>query len=429
MAGISVGGLVSGLDTASIISQLMQIESLPQNALKNRIDLTGQRVSAYQSVNTRLASALAAAEKLVKDPAWGPTGATSSAASVVATSTVGAATGTITFSVDRVARAHSLASPAVPQTAAVVESGRTSLTVNQGGTTTEVALVGEDAVSVARAINGAGAGVRANAIAVGGGAYRLQVTSLRPGEEGTFTVDGLTVDDTVTATGQDALIRVGGTLPVQSADGRFIDVLPGTSFTVSSVATDVQVTVRRDDAAVTASVKAMVDTVNTALQEIGSRTRTVAGGKAAVLSGDSLLRGLTQQLLSSTTASGTSPAEAGIQVSRGGELTFDAEAFGRLVATDPARAQDLVRGVADRLVTITRDASSSTGSVTTAATRLQDTVRGLGDQVAAWDTRLALRRSNLERQYSALETALGSLQTQSSWLSGQLAGLPSWSAR
>ncbi len=429
MVGMSIGGLVSGLDTASIISQLMQIESLPQNALKNRVDLTGQRVSAYQSVNTRLASALAAAEKLTKDPAWGPTGATSSAPSVVATSTSGAATGTVTFSVDRVARAHSLASPAVAQDAAVVATGRTSLTVTRGGAGTEVPLDGEDALSVARALNASGTGVRANAIAVGGGAYRLQVTSLQPGEAGAFTVDGLTVDPAVTATGQDALIRVGGTLPVQSADGRFTDVLPGTSFTVSSVATDVQVTVRRDDAAVTASVAAMVDTVNTALQEISSRTRTVVGGTSGPLAGDSLLRGLTQQLLSSTTANGTSPADAGLQVSRNGQLTFDAEAFGRLLATDPARARDLVQGVADRLVTVTRDASSSTGTVTTAATRLQDTVRGLGDQVAAWDTRLELRRSNLERQYSALETALGSLQNQSSWLSSQLAGLPSWSSQ
>ena len=40
-----------------------------------------------------------------------------------------------------------------------------------------------------------------------------------------------------------------------------------------------------------------------------------------------------------------------------------------------------------------------------------------------WDTRLELRRSGLEKQFSNLEVALGKMKQQSSWLAGQLAGL------
>jgi len=52
-------------------------------------------------------------------------------------------------------------------------------------------------------------------------------------------------------------------------------------------------------------------------------------------------------------------------------------------------------------------------------------ITGLNEQVASWDVRLDLRKTALERQWSALEVSLSKLQSQSSWLSGQLAGLPS----
>ena len=45
------------------------------------------------------------------------------------------------------------------------------------------------------------------------------------------------------------------------------------------------------------------------------------------------------------------------------------------------------------------------------------------DSIANWDLRLAQRRTTLERQYSALEVALGQLQSQSTWLASQLSSL------
>ena len=318
-----------------------------------------------------------------------------------------------------------VASPTVAAGGSVVEDGRTELTLLQGGVATTVPLEGSDPVSVAKAINASGAEVRAVALPVANGVYRLQVTSLATGEAGAFSVQGLTVDDAVTVQGQDARILVGGTLPVQSADGRFTDVLPGTTFTVGAVVADVQLTVRKDDLAVTASVKAVVDALNAALKEIGTASRSGAGA----LSGDSLLRSLTQQLVSTVSGGTTSAVAAGVQTTRTGEVAFDAERFTSLLTSDPTRARTLVEGIASRVAEVARAASSaSDGTVTVAARRRQDSIRGLNEQVAAWDTRLEMRRATLERQYSALETALGSLQSQSSWLAGQLGGLPSWSS-
>ena len=43
MANTSIGGLVSGLDTATIISQLMQLEAQPQTRLKTKVTVGAER--------------------------------------------------------------------------------------------------------------------------------------------------------------------------------------------------------------------------------------------------------------------------------------------------------------------------------------------------------------------------------------------------
>ena len=44
----------------------------------------------------------------------------------------------------------------------------------------------------------------------------------------------------------------------------------------------------------------------------------------------------------------------------------------------------------------------------------------LRTNIADWDVRLAARQSALQKQYSALEVALGKLKNQSTWLAGQV---------
>ena len=46
------------------------------------------------------------------------------------------------------------------------------------------------------------------------------------------------------------------------------------------------------------------------------------------------------------------------------------------------------------------------------------------DSIADWDIRLASAQDALTRQFSALEVSLGKMQNQASWLSGQIAQLP-----
>src|SRR5688572_7332533 len=75
---MSVDGLVTGLSTTDMITQLMKAEAMPQTALKNKVTAQNKAVTAYQAVNTKLAALTTAATALGADAAWNPVKATSS---------------------------------------------------------------------------------------------------------------------------------------------------------------------------------------------------------------------------------------------------------------------------------------------------------------------------------------------------------------
>jgi flagellar hook-associated protein 2 len=68
------------------------------------------------------------------------------------------------------------------------------------------------------------------------------------------------------------------------------------------------------------------------------------------------------------------------------------------------------------------------GTLTLKIQSQEGMVKSLGDQIASWDLRLASRREGLQKTYAALEVSLSNLQSQSSWLSSQIASLPSMSS-
>ena len=104
---------------------------------------------------------------------------------------------------------------------------------------------------------------------------------------------------------------------------------------------------------------------------------------------------------------------------------------------DPAKAQRLlngsgegdtaVGGVAQRLLAVAKSATdTTTGSLVSLANGKDTQATDLQKRIDDWDLRLELRQQTLTRQFTAMESALGTLQNQSSWLSSQLGSLPTW---
>lgn len=451
--GLSIGGLSSGLDTTTIISQLMAVEAQSQTALKNRATAVEKQITALQSINTRFSSITAATAKLlpstslgVTSPgaAWSATTATSSSSAVTATAraSADARPGSVSFSVNRLATNHSVvtgAPAAADQTVVAGPPFEVAVEFPAAGTAAVRLLVGGSGTvaDVAAAINDdASLGMRATVLQVGAGEYRLQVSSSTPGAAGAFEISGMEDalgEEVLLVQGQDAEIDLGGGFLLTSATGSFDELLPGASIRPTAVTTDpVTVTVARDTSAGSSAAKALVETVNTALAELRAQSSSTPGASGSksvsgALAGDAVVRSTIQDLLSAVSGSSASPAPAGVQLTRDGTLVFDQAAFDDLVAKDPARAEALVSGLAERVAAVaTRASDPVSGTFTTSITGRRSTVTDLNDQVERWDTRLELRRTTLERQFASLETVLSGLKSQSSYLSSQIAGLPTY---
>jgi flagellar hook-associated protein 2 len=69
-------------------------------------------------------------------------------------------------------------------------------------------------------------------------------------------------------------------------------------------------------------------------------------------------------------------------------------------------------------------AEGGPGRISSAITSKESQISSLKSNIESWDSRLAMKEKMLQRQYTALETALGKAQSQGAWLSSQLANLP-----
>jgi flagellar hook-associated protein 2 len=452
MASMGIDGLVSGLNTTDLINQLMSVESAPQTALKTKQSETTKLVTALQAMNVKVASLAQSATKAATAASWNATKATSSAASVTGATSATSQPTALSFTVDAVATGQ-ISLTKTTDLAALVGAGKTLTIKAADGTLTEIAA-GTDAASTASAISSSKAGVSAVAVTVGGGT-RLQLTSTATGLTHGFEVFVGTAADVTAGTATqlsvdevqkagDAKITLwagvnGVEQQVSSASNTFTDVLGGTSFTVSKVETDpVTLTVSRDTAALTSLGSSLVSSLSLVFSEISSQTASstttdsdgrsiVTGG---VLSGTSQVRTLQQSLQSAASypVDGVSPSAVGISMDKDGNFTFDQAKFTAALAADPEKVQKVMVGIAQRVADVANAASDSkTGTLTQEITGQQGLVKDLGDQIDSWDTRLALRKEGLQATYSALEVTLSGLQSQSSWLAGQLASLPSYS--
>ncbi|SDX87886.1 flagellar hook-associated protein 2 [Modestobacter sp. DSM 44400] len=460
MAGLNVG-LISGLDTASLIGQLIQVEANPQTLLKNKLVDTRSDAKAYRAVNTKFDALRSAAEALTKAATWSAAKATSSSTSVTATASASASAGSLTFGVTQLAATHTIFSNGPAFDSATAAFGATSLTIaDADGDTAPVGItLAADATlaDAVAAINASNAGVTAAAVNTGSG-YRLQVTSTASGLDGAFTLDSnfpVEADPTqtrglvVATNGRDATLDLGGGVTATSSSNTFRDLMPGVSITVSTAdGTPTTIAVSSDPESLTAAVAAMVTAANDVLSSIKGFTDSSGTSTTAVLKGDSSLRRLASSVLESVANAigGTASASAaGIQLTREGKLTFTADTFAKTLQSDPALARKLVDGspatttngvttpavpgVAQRLFTLATTATDSTTGTLTLLAKGQDTLAtDLQKRIDDWDLRLATRRNTLERQFAAMESALGTLQNKSSWLSSQISSLPRWSS-
>jgi flagellar hook-associated protein 2 len=463
---MSVDGLVSGMDTTTLISQLLKADAAPQTALKSRLSATQNAASAYRTVNTVFAAIRAAAEALTPAALSAARKASSSDVSVSASAAATAVVGSsVSFTVKQTASTQSLITKAgwTSPTTKVRDQSAPSWPIDIINKTTGVSVgtvdLAPDATltDAAAAINAKKLGITASVIRTAKDEYRLQLTSQTSGAAGAFTIASTTDDPALpgssfqeTIPGQDATLDLGGGIVAKSATNTFTDLLAGVSITVSKGQTaSTTIAVGNDVDGVTTKVQTLVDAVNSALTTVKSYTSN-APGSTATLKGEFRLTSLASQVLnavSSAVGADGSPAKVGLELTKDGKINFKKEKFTSALTDTPELAQRMiagqvaslgadgvvgggddkvaVTGIAGRLLDIAKKASdSTTGSIVALANGQDSLAEDIQDRIDAWDLRLAKRKETLTRQFTAMETALSSLKNQSSWLSGQISSLP-----
>lgn len=445
---IQFSGLASGLDTASIISQLMAVEAAPQNALKTRVATQQSQVTALQQANTAFAALATAAKSFATGSTWTKLTATSSSPDVSVTATSTAVPTQVAVTVDAratSAQGYLTGSTAAGQTLTLRKADGSAMQVeDSSGTLVDLTVDSGDGspAALAAAINATTkqSGLRATVINADGGSV-LMVTAVATGAASDFSITDSGGAAVVSGTGgADAAIKVNGQV-VTSSSNTFADVLPGVTLTLAGTAvagSTATVSVSDDGSSRANAMNLFVGQINSLLDSIKTQTAygTITAGQAptggGVLPGDPDLRELADRLTNTIFPSGTtSLATYGLSVDRDGRLTFDQAAFTAAYTADPDAVQAAFvgpDGFSSRVATVATSASDSyDGTLTQTIKGRNDEIDRYNDQIAAWDERLSMKQASLEKTYSNLETMLSRLQSQQAWLSSQIDSLDSLS--
>jgi flagellar hook-associated protein 2 len=458
-SGLGLSGLSSGLDTSGIITKLMAIEAQPQTQLQAQLSNVTTYRSALQSVNTQLAAIAAAAKTASTAGALTSFTASSDTSGLSATADATATAGSVSFTVDAIAAAQVSVSDAMtawPDTSSATPA--ITITTGSGATakSTTVHALSANLDDVVAAINGGGTGVTATKITAGTDAngvaqYRLQLRSASTGAAGAFSVfegedaTGPALPATTVSDAHDASITLyGGTgaeQTISSSSNTFTGLMTGVNITVSAKTTvPATVTVNPDtskaaNAASTLSGNLIALFSTIATDSAVSTSSSTTGGTSStsttgsVFTGDTGIRTLNDQMLSAATAAvnGKSPSSIGITLTKTGTITFDQSAFTSAMASDPAGTMSMFQAIAGRISDAASAASDPlTGTLTQKITSQVSQESGLNSQISDWTTRLAQIQQNYQNQFNSMETALNNLSAQASWLTSQIATLPSY---
>lgn len=444
-ATFSVSGLASGLDSASIVDKLVQLESAPITLLQKR----QQGISAQVSALGDLASRLSALEAAATDLGGGAIGL----AVAGGTSTFGATADSTAVPGDYALQVTATAQAAKWRSggfaAADAVTGGT-LSIASQGTTYDVAVAdGATLADVAAAIRASGAPVYASVLTTGSSSY-LAVTNRDSGFPLTGTpADGLTITESSTGTlgkplgfaqvqaAANAAFTVDG-LSFARTSNLVADALPGVTLTLKSAGVAETLSVSVDADATRARLQKFADAYNAVTALLNQQLITAPGSdRGSSLAGDTAVRGLQLQLQSLLSASVPglatvrSLADLGLKASgTDGTLSVDATALAGALARDPAAANAVFGQAGTGLSALTGALVESyvnpvDGILTGDRSSLTDEVSSLQKQQADLQARVDAYRATLQAQFAAMESVVAQLKATGNFLTAQATALAS----
>jgi flagellar hook-associated protein 2 len=443
--GITFSGLASGLDTSSIVSQLVKVESLPIQRLQSQqstIDSKGRRLTTLQS---NLDSLRNAALALNTRATALPTSISSTDESVVkATSTGAASLGSYQVQVDRLASSARVYSNsfASADTAGLFGTGTMSMAI--GGRSYAIAVTASDTLSsVVSKINAAGAPVTAGTIYDGTG-WRLAISGSSTGSANALTIDeggltlGVSSPGNVASQAQDAQFRVDG-IAMTRQTNVVSDVVSGVTLQLRSVSptgTVQHVEVGNDPDALGSKLQTMVDAFNKVNTFISAEEEWTGNQKdAGSLNGDFMLNTVQQRLrtailspVAGTSGKYTTLASIGVSLQKDGSLSLDQAKLGTALSQNPNAVATILGQTDTGAMTLVANAAdyftdSTNGVITQRLTSMSKERRRLDDQISSMQARIDKYQATLEAQFATLEKTMSALKSQGDQLTAALNSL------
>jgi flagellar hook-associated protein 2 len=455
-ASIQFGGLITGLDTKTLIAGLVQVEQQPTKLLQNQKVVLQAKDAVFTAVAGALGSFRSAAQNLSVSTDFSKRNTDSSDSTVLtASADSGASLGSHLVTVDTLAKAQTLRSTSFTDSNGTLGTG--SLTIDVGSTATSITVdnTNNTLSGLRDTINNSGANISASVINVGPSGspdYRLVLYGKETGTVNAFTVSGALAGGAdpfvggaeIVQAATDAKFAVDG-LTVTRSSNTISDVISGVTFvlrnegdqngTIGASDPSSKITIGSDPSALQSSVKSLVDSYNAVNQLINNQFKVDSNtNQQGAVGGDASLKGVISRLRQELGASGGNGSgfkylsDIGVSFQKDGSLMLDNAKLAGALEKDTTSVANLFvglqNGIGKRIPNaIDEYINVATGTLTLRQKGNAQSIKQIDDKVTRENTRIAAYQERLTQQFSALEKIVGQLKSQGDYLTQQFAAL------
>jgi len=475
--GFSITGLSgSGLDTAQMVKDLMEIERIPLKTLENKKSSLQTEQTIFRAVNTKLNALNTALNDIKYNFNFNVFKSTSTNNAVVtATSTEGAQVGSYTLDVEEIATKatgrvsgadllsmvnnvydaytqyvedHPDADAAeIDQNIASIKFGSFEIKASQ---LVSLGLDSDNNNQLNNIINvinknSAEAGMKATKIDVSGNASNVVIAleSTKTGANGTLSISVADQEQNIITSkvaGKNAKFTLNG-VAIERETNTIKDVLGNITLNLTGKG-ESTVTVSQDVDAIASKIENFVNAYNEVV-DLVKNNLSAPEDKDTInpLQGDSLLKDISYRLTSLFNSHVKDGAgnklgfmeEIGLSIDKGftvgttltSKISFDKTAFTNAMAENPTRVSGIVSTVAYDISSVIQKewTSSINGMISMKIKGYDSEITMIDERVANMERTLTMREARLNQQFSTMEIMLSSLNSTKDWLTSQFDAL------
>jgi flagellar hook-associated protein 2 len=435
---ISTSGVGSGIDTASIVTALVNAETAPKKSqITAQQTTTTTQLSAVGTIKSALETYRTAIGKLSSESSFnGLTGTSSITTAATVTVDTAASSGTYSLEVSQLATSSKVSSSVFADgTTSVVNSGTeaTTLTISQSDSDYNVSVAaGATLQQVRDSINSQlkSQGISANILTDSSGS-RLVLSSSKTGVDTDLTISGdsaLSSGFTAVTTPQNAKYSIDG-IAMESTSNTVTSAISGVTLKLTGTTEADKpstLTVSTSADTLKSSVNSFISAYNALMTAINGQTKTTTTGDsvtAATLTGDSTMRQLVSAVRNElVSSSGNGPmsmlSQMGINtVQTTGLLALDDTKWNKAVASNAADIAKVFTdkdGLVARMTSATAAYVGTDGILSSRVTSLNDKLSQLTESQEALTRRTASLTTTLTAKYTAMDTLVAQLNATSS---------------